>query len=86
MTPIPQPALKPFFQDALSTLYHGPAVETMALLPAQSVDVVLTSPNYNVSLKYDIRRPGVRQGNQAMASGLQAPLEAHWPAVRRYRG
>lgn len=54
MTPIPQPALKPFFQDALSTLYHGHAVEIMALLPAQSVDVVLTSPNYNVSLKYDI--------------------------------
>ena len=33
-------------------IYHGDCVEGMALLPAKSVDLVVTSPPYNLGIKY----------------------------------
>lgn len=38
---------KPFYQDSRVTLYHGDNVEVMQQMPAQSIDLVVTSPPYD---------------------------------------
>lgn len=40
----------PYYQDDTTTLYHGDALEVMARLPSEYVDVVVTSPPYNMGL------------------------------------
>ena len=42
--------LKPYYQDEMATLYLGDCLETMAALPNESVDIVVTSPPYNMGL------------------------------------
>lgn len=41
--------MTPYYADDLVTIYHGDALEVLATLTADSVDVVLTDPPYNVS-------------------------------------
>jgi site-specific DNA-methyltransferase (adenine-specific) len=38
--------VKPYYQDNLTTLYHGDCLEVMAGLPAQSFDAVISDPPY----------------------------------------
>lgn len=40
----------PYYQDEHVTLYHGDCLEVMATLPDESVDIVVTSPPYNMGL------------------------------------
>lgn len=40
----------PYYQDEHVTLYHGDCLEVMAALPDESVDIVVTSPPYNMGL------------------------------------
>ena len=39
--------MKPYYQDEYVTLYHGDALQVIASLPDQSVDVVMTDPPYS---------------------------------------
>lgn len=41
----------PYFADDLVTLHHGDCLEVMPGLPDESVDIVVTSPPYNMGLK-----------------------------------
>lgn len=41
---------KPFYTDELVTLHHGRALEVMEAMPSESVDIVVTSPPYNMGL------------------------------------
>jgi DNA modification methylase len=38
--------MKPYYEDALTTIYHGDCAEVMAVLPDASVDMVFTDPPY----------------------------------------
>jgi len=40
----------PYYQDEHVTLYHGDCLDIMAALPDESVDIVVTSPPYNMGL------------------------------------
>lgn len=40
----------PYYQDDLVTLYHGDALDVMQTLASESVDIVVTSPPYNMGL------------------------------------
>lgn len=42
--------MKPYYEDGAVTLYHGDALEVMCDLPAEAVEVVVTSPKYNMGL------------------------------------
>lgn len=42
--------MKPYYSDDLVTLYHGDCLEVMRSLPDESVDMVVTSPPYNMGL------------------------------------
>jgi len=43
----------PFHNEDLVTIYNGDCVEGMKCLPEQSVNLVVTSPPYNIYVKYD---------------------------------
>lgn len=43
--------MKPYFDDGQVTLWLGDCLEVMATMPAESVDIVVTSPPYNMGLK-----------------------------------
>ena len=38
--------IEPYYQDDAVTLYHGDAAATLATLPDQSVNCIVTSPPY----------------------------------------
>jgi site-specific DNA-methyltransferase (adenine-specific) len=40
----------PYYADGRTTLYHGDCLEVMATMDAGSVDIVVTSPPYNMGL------------------------------------
>lgn len=42
--------MDPYYTDDLVTLYHGDCLEVMRSLPDESVDMVVTSPPYNMGL------------------------------------
>lgn len=42
--------MKPYYTDDLVTLYHGDCLEVMRAMPSESVDIVVTSPPYNMGL------------------------------------
>lgn len=42
--------MTPYYSDDAVTIYHGDALEVMATLNNESVDVVVTSPPYNMGL------------------------------------
>lgn len=42
--------MEPYYADDLVTLYHGDCLEVMRSLPDESVDMVVTSPPYNMGL------------------------------------
>jgi site-specific DNA-methyltransferase (adenine-specific) len=44
------PAMEPAYQADGQTIYHGDCLEVMAELPSASVDIVVTSPPYNMGL------------------------------------
>ena len=41
---------EPYYQDGHVTLYHGEALDVMMAMPSESVDIVVTSPPYNMGL------------------------------------
>jgi DNA modification methylase len=43
-------AVKPYYSDDLVTLYHADCMAVFPLLPDESVDIVVTSPPYNMGL------------------------------------
>ncbi|MBA7639465.1 Modification methylase DpnIIB [subsurface metagenome] len=49
--------MKPYYQDEWVTIYHGDCREILPQLPDDSVDLVLTSPPYNVGKEYEIDIP-----------------------------
>ena len=44
--------VKPYYQDKYVTIYHGDCREILPELPSNSVDLVVTSPPYNVGKDY----------------------------------
>ena len=42
--------MKTYYRDAQVTLYHGRELDVMASIPDESVDIVVTSPPYNMGL------------------------------------
>lgn len=44
---------KPYYQDEWVTIYHGDCREILPELPADIVDLVITSPPYNVGKEYE---------------------------------
>jgi len=42
--------VKPYYQDETAALYKGDCLEVMADMPDESVDIVVTSPPYNMGL------------------------------------
>lgn len=80
--------VKPYFQNALTTLYLGDCRDQLVDLPSASVDLLLTDPPYGMAFKGDgktaapIRADGSRQGmrvlRQAMtAAGPSLAADAH---------
>lgn len=51
----------PYYQDDAATIYHGDALEIMPLLPAGSIDLIVTDPPYVIG--------AVSAGNMASKSG-----------------
>lgn len=45
--------MKPYYQDSAITIYHGDCREILPQLPDNSVDLVATSPPYNVGMEYE---------------------------------
>lgn len=41
---------EPYYSDDLATLYHGDCLEVLRMMPADSVDITVTSPPYNMGL------------------------------------
>ena len=64
--------LTPYYSDNLVTLYHGDALEVLAELDTDSIDVVVTDPPYVIG--------AVSAGNLASKSGGWADMmnSAHW--------
>lgn len=57
LTPNPAQALpEPYWQADGITLYHGDCLEVMAQLSTGSVDLIVTSPPYNMGKEYEVRR------------------------------
>lgn len=46
--------MKPYYQDKWVTIYHGDCREILPQLPDKSVDLVLTSPPFNVGMDYEL--------------------------------
>lgn len=46
------PIVTPFYKGDLVTIYNGDMRAVLATLPAESVDVVITSPPYNLDVAY----------------------------------
>ena len=42
--------MKPYYSDERVTLYHGDCLDVMRSMPDESVDIVVTSPPYNMGL------------------------------------
>jgi site-specific DNA-methyltransferase (adenine-specific) len=42
--------------DILNTIINGDCVRVMSTLPENSIDLVVTSPPYNVGIKYDVHK------------------------------
>lgn len=42
--------VKPYYSDESVTLWHGDCLDVMATMPDESVDIVVTSPPYNMGL------------------------------------
>lgn len=42
--------MKPYYEDDLVTLHHGDCLDAMRSMPTESVDIVVTSPPYNMGL------------------------------------
>lgn len=42
--------MKPYYEDDHVTLYHGDALDVLAEMPSESVDIAVTSPPYNMGL------------------------------------
>jgi len=59
---------EPFYQDNLTTLYHGDCLDVMAELPPASFDAVICDPPY---------------GTTACAWDSPIPFDAMWGALRR---
>jgi site-specific DNA-methyltransferase (adenine-specific) len=55
--------VKPYYQHAGITIYHGDCREVMAQLPATSVDLVFTSPPYNLGTTTGGGFPNKRMGH-----------------------
>ncbi len=47
----------PYFADSHTTIVCGDALTTLRSLPAHSIDLVVTSPPYNIGKEYETRRP-----------------------------
>lgn len=60
--------MQPFYQDMLTTLYHGDCLEMMAELPAQSFDAIICDPPY---------------GTTACAWDTAIPFKPMWEAIKR---
>ena len=43
-----------YFETENGILYNYAAIETMTMFPTNSIDLIVTSPPYNVGIKYDI--------------------------------
>lgn len=69
------PMTTPYYSDDLVTLHLGDCLEVMARLPDESVDIIVTSPPYNMGLK-----PG---GN---GRGMYRPGETGSKAARFREG
>jgi len=44
---------KPFYKDESTLLYNRDCIECMALMPEQSINLVITSPPYNIGKEYE---------------------------------
>lgn len=69
--------VKPYYADDLVTLYHGDAEAVMETLPTASVDLVVTSPPYNlnrdgleVACERGLWKRGARKGGLATGYGV----------------
>ena len=49
--------VRPYFSDDDSALVCGDVLETLRLLPDESIDLVVTSPPYNIGKEYENVRP-----------------------------
>ena len=45
--------MKPYYEDALATIYHGDCREVLAELPPSVADLVITDPPFSVPVKYE---------------------------------
>lgn len=69
-----RPTVTPYYSDESATLYHGDCLETMRALPDASVDLVFTSPPYNLGISTGGGLKGAVGGkglwkNAALAAG-----------------
>ena len=65
-------SLKPYYDEDGIVLYHGDALETMRVMPGKSVDMVLTSPPYNLGNTTGGGFAGVRMGHYKASDPLGA--------------
>lgn len=62
--------IKPYFEQDGITIYHGDCREVLPTLPAGGVDLVLTSPPYNLGTTDGPGLPGERLGHYSASSKL----------------
>jgi len=72
----------PYYTDDLVTLYHGDAIEVMREMGDESVDIVVTSPPYNMGLVPGGNGRGMyRPGANAKAGRFRDGYGAHGDAM-----
>lgn len=74
--------MTPYYADDLVTIYHGEAMTQMALMADESVDIVVTSPPYNMGLVPGGNGRGMyRPGANAKAGRFRAGYGSHDDAM-----
>ena len=69
--------MKPYYADESVTLYHGDCLTTMREMPTDSVDLVFTSPPYNLGNSTGGGIASMRSGNNTLWTGKAALADGY---------
>jgi DNA modification methylase len=81
--------VRPYYERAGVTIYHGDALEVLPTLPADSVDLIVTDPPYGVQWRSNRRQESfaeiVGDSSQEVAlAGLAAAVRCLWGGRHLY--